>query len=199
MKNKGIFFSILLFFLLSLTFVSSIEESMVSPEEIGSLISALLFLILFMGIFILAYYIYTSYALMKIADKTKTKDSWLAWIPYVNLILIARIARMHWWPVLPPFVLGILCLIILFPLVFTGSSAVFVIFIIFFILFVVSGLILTIYSFIWYWKMFEAVKRPGWWILLVLIPYVGGLIFLILLGIAAFSGEEIVENRRDKK
>lgn len=55
-----------------------------------------------MGLLIpLAIYAYSAYSLQTIAKKTKTKDEWLAWIPFANLYLITRIAKKSgWWVVL---------------------------------------------------------------------------------------------------
>ena len=47
--------------------------------------------------------------------------------------------------------------------------------------------VFSVFSFIWMWKLFEAVKRPGWLPLLSLIPFAGGLVFLVLSGIAAWG------------
>jgi len=56
-------------------------------------------------------------------------------------------------------------------------------------------LVNVIYIFIWHWKIFEKVGRPGWWILLNLIPLLGALIFIALLGVAAWGGNNsIVQN-----
>lgn len=40
---------------------------------------------------------------------------------------------------------------------------------------------------LWHWKIFERVGRPGWWTLLVFLPKVGFIVFLVMLGIAAFG------------
>jgi hypothetical protein len=48
-----------------------------------------------------AAYVYMSLALQTIADKTKTENSWLAWIPIANLILMLNIAKKPmWWLIL---------------------------------------------------------------------------------------------------
>ncbi len=48
-----------------------------------------------------AAYVYMSLALQTIADKTKTENSWLAWIPIANLILMLNIAKKPmWWFIL---------------------------------------------------------------------------------------------------
>jgi hypothetical protein len=48
-----------------------------------------------------AAYVYMSLALQTIADKTKTENSWLAWIPIANLVLMLNIAKKPmWWFIL---------------------------------------------------------------------------------------------------
>ena len=56
---------------------------------------------------ILASYAYMGLTLQTIANKTGTPDSWLAWVPIGNVILMCRIAgKPTWWVVLffVPFV-----------------------------------------------------------------------------------------------
>lgn len=49
-------------------------------------------------IFFVAAYIYTAVTLQKIADKTGTENSWLAWIPLANLYLQCEVAdKPAWW------------------------------------------------------------------------------------------------------
>ncbi len=49
-------------------------------------------------IFGLAAYIYFALALQTIAQRTHTKDAWLAWIPLLNIILMLNIAQKPlWW------------------------------------------------------------------------------------------------------
>ncbi len=115
------------------------------------------------GLLFLAIWIYQGFAWMKMAEKTKTSNGWMAFIPIANMVLLANIARMHWWPVL-------LILVSWIPVL--GQLAM---------------LALTVFMFIWMWKAFEKVGRPGWWPLLSIIPVVGTIIYLILLGIAAWG------------
>lgn len=64
-------------------------------------------LIMFFLIIGAAAYVYMSLALQTIADKTKTENSWLAWIPIANLVLMLNIAKKPmWWFILflVPFV-----------------------------------------------------------------------------------------------
>ena len=49
----------------------------------------------------LGFYVYTALALQTIANKTQTENSWLAWIPIANFILMLNIAKKPlWWIVL---------------------------------------------------------------------------------------------------
>jgi len=58
-------------------------------------------LIMFCLVFFVAVYVYMALALQTIANKTKTENSWLAWIPIANLILMLNIAKKPmWWIVL---------------------------------------------------------------------------------------------------
>ncbi|MEM7008631.1 MAG: DUF5684 domain-containing protein [Thermodesulfobacteriota bacterium] len=46
-------------------------------------------------------YVYFAYTLMVIANKTNTENSWLAWIPIVNVYLMCKIAQKPgWWTIL---------------------------------------------------------------------------------------------------
>lgn len=46
-------------------------------------------------------YVYVALALQTIANKTNTANSWLAWIPIANLVLMLNIAKKPiWWIVL---------------------------------------------------------------------------------------------------
>jgi len=49
----------------------------------------------------LAMYVYIALAVKTIAEKTNTENSWLAWIPIANFVLLLNIARKPiWWIVL---------------------------------------------------------------------------------------------------
>ncbi|HRZ85152.1 MAG TPA: hypothetical protein P5277_00045 [Candidatus Paceibacterota bacterium] len=149
----------------------------------------LMLFILFFILFI-AIYVYSSLALMKIAQKTKTKNAWLAWIPIGNNYLTSKIAKMHWWPLLSG-ILGFIVFILGFFTLINSFDKLNTLLVILSCLLIFIGICLIIifivFSYIWMWKMFEAVKRPGWWVLLSLVPYVGGILMLIFLGIAAWG------------
>ena len=112
---------------------------------------------------VIGIYVYTALALMAIAKKTKTEPAYLAWIPFANIYLASKIAGMPWWPMLLLIGFVIPILNIFFCIAF------------------------MVFVYIWYWKIFEKVGKPGWWILLSLIPFAGPIIFLVFMGIAAWS------------
>jgi len=117
------------------------------------------FLILFLFL-LLAVYVYTSFAYMSIAKRTKSMALGIAWIPIAGPLLIAaKIAKMHWWPIL--LLLGIF-------IPFAGLAAI---------------IVFAVFFYIWKWKLFEKLGRPGWWSLLSLISGVRA----VLLGIAAWG------------
>ncbi|TYQ26326.1 DUF805 domain-containing protein [Pseudanabaena sp. UWO311] len=58
-------------------------------------------IILFASIFGLVVYVFTSYCLMKIADKLEIPNSWLAWIPIAQIWVMVRAAgKPGWWLIL---------------------------------------------------------------------------------------------------
>lgn len=122
-------------------------------SSMGAVGAAIGLLIVFVLLLVLAAYIYGSLALMKMAERTKTKDGWLAFVPVGNIYLMTQIAKVPgWWTI------GILLAFI--PMI--GS---------------VFVLILTTY--LW-WQIAERLKRPGWWALLMLIPIVNFVIIGIM-------------------
>lgn len=53
---------------------------------------------LFIILIVIALYIYSAYCLVEIARKTNTPNEWMAWIPFLNLALMVKIARLPlWW------------------------------------------------------------------------------------------------------
>ena len=77
--------------------------------SVGLLAGFLLFFIVYAVI----YYVFVAFCLMKIAEKTNTKDSWWAWVPLLNLVLMLKIAKLSGWWVLV-FLFGALLSIIPF-------------------------------------------------------------------------------------
>ena len=116
----------------------------------------------------IAVYLYVSFALMTLAKKMKMERPWLAFIPFANLYLMSKMAKMHWWPVL--LTIGTL---------FSEISE-----------FFVFGL--TVFAVIWMWKIFEEFKKPGWWAILMPIPFLS-IIYWVLLGMTAWGKTELKE------
>ena len=112
-------------------------------------------------IVIIGIYIYTSLAYFTIAKKLNHPNAWIAWFPIVRLVILLEMGSMHW-----------AWIFLLFIPIF-GWIALFV-------LFIISM-----------WRIFERLGHPGWFSLSVLIPRIGGLLYLIAIGFAAWSGKKI--------
>ncbi len=138
-------------------------EEILAAMGFGALGGFIASMLVVFVIILIALYVYQAFALMNIAKRTKTENEWLAWIPIGNLVLMANIAKMHWWPVL---------LLILVFVPFINILAI---------------IALVVFYIIWLWKICEARKRPGWWAILTIIPFVGGIWMLIMLGILAWG------------
>ncbi|MFT4261626.1 MAG: hypothetical protein ACMXX9_04305 [Candidatus Woesearchaeota archaeon] len=108
----------------------------------------------------LVIYVYLGFAFMAIGKKAKLKTPALAWIPWVGPIIIAfQASKMDWWPWL--LLIGLVVPYLNF----------------------IAYLAFVVFAFMWMWKMFEAINKPGWWALTFLIPIVG----FIFAGIAAWG------------
>ena len=126
------------------------------------------FLGAFFGVMVvvgIVFYIYMALALMFTAKKLNDPQPWLAWIPVANFVLMARLAKMHWWPVL--LIIGFIIPILNF----------------------IAMIAFTVYMVIWQWKICEARNRPGWWVILQFVPFIGGIWTLVMWGILAWSEE----------
>jgi len=109
--------------------------------------------LMFALVVILAVYIYSALALMTIANKTKTKNSWLAFIPIANIYLMTQIAGLS----------GLWTLVIL-----AGFIP-------------VIGTMAVLAAMVYFWYLIaEKCKRPGWWGILFIIPIVNLVVMGIL-------------------
>lgn len=109
-------------------------------------------------------YIFLGFAFMAIGKKAGLSMPALAWIPFFGPMIIAfQASKMHWWPWLLyiGMILGVFNVYIYY----------------------IASLIFFVMYIIWIWKMFEAIKKPGWWAILCLIPIVN----IILISIAAWG------------
>lgn len=140
---------------------ATLDDAVVGGALAGGLMALIGAFIVFFLILALALWIYTSFAYMAIAKKNKQATPGLAWIPLgIGPSIVAyKASKMHWWPFIA---LGL-------SFVPVAGSIASVVFMVMFI--------------VWNWKMFEAINKPGWWsIFIILFP-----VYLILLGIAAWS------------
>lgn len=94
----------------------------------------------------LALYIYVALVLQTIAKKTKTKNSWMAWLPVFNLYLMVKSAKLPGW-----YFFGFFLFLIPFAGAFLAAA---------------FGI------YVW-WKISEQRNHPGWFSLLFLVPILG--------------------------
>ena len=138
-------------------------------------VSAIFMLVyLVIGLF---FYVYSGLTLMAIAKRTNTEHAWFAWIPFLNIYLVSQVAREAGWPVLLVLVPVIL---VLFPQnTFT------------LMVYIVSIVTFVVFNFFWWWKVCRIRGKPGWWILLTIIPILGWIWGLIMMGILAWGKGEM--------
>lgn len=106
-------------------------------------------------------YVYMAFSLQSIARNTNTENSWFAWLPVMNFILMCDIAgKPRWWTVF--------FFIFLIPVV--GPM--------------IGGIASLVVSVILWMKISGAAGASEWWGLTVILP--GGIFFLQ--GFLAFSG-----------
>ncbi|MEN7982687.1 MAG: hypothetical protein ABFQ65_04540 [Nanoarchaeota archaeon] len=155
---------------------------MIFLAELGSLLGLMIGMVVFFLLIAIGLYVYSALALMAIAKRTNTKRAWLAWIPYANIYLVSKIAKKHWWPIL------LLILITIFS--FFPENMILN------IIELISTVIFAVFMIIWWWKICQRRGKPGWWALIVIIPLVGGIWALILLGILAWGkGGSVAEQK----
>ncbi len=108
-------------------------------------------------LFVIALYIYHAIAWYTIAKKRKYKYPWLAWIPFANIAMIFELGEIHWAWIF----------LIIIPVL--GWIAV---------------LVLAIISM---WRIFEKENYPGWFSISLVIPKVGGILYLVVIGFVAWG------------
>jgi len=107
-------------------------------------------------VFMLAFYVYFAMAWMTIARKLGYKYPWLAWIPFANIAMMLQLGGFHWAWVF----------LMLIP--------------------ILGWLALGVLVIIATWKIFVKRKFPGWFSLSIIIPEVGGVLYLIAIGFVAW-------------
>ncbi|MBU0957912.1 MAG: hypothetical protein KKF56_03845 [Nanoarchaeota archaeon] len=140
------------------------NDSLIGGNEIISSFDPAFVIFLFMFIFliIVGVYVYFSLAFMNIAKRVnKTKPTGIAWIPFLGPEIIKwHASGMHWWP-------WLLFIGMLIPILNLG--------------FIIT---IVVFSYIWAWKTYKVMGRPGWW---VLIPLIGGVIYIPGFALVGFS------------
>jgi len=105
----------------------------------------------------IVFYVYFAIAWQKIARDQKYKKHWLAWIPFANVSMILQMGGFSWAWIF----------LILVP--FAGWVAI------------------GVLSIISQWRIFEKAKYPGWFSLSSIIPKVGFILYVIVIGFVAWS------------
>lgn len=141
---------------------SAIADCPFAENFTGGLAGGVIGFFIMLGILIAilliaAFYIYHALAWKTIATKLKHKKPWLAWIPFASSAMRLQLGKFHWAWVF----------LVLIPLL--GWIALFV-------LMIIS-----------HWRIFEKRKYPGWFSLAQLIPKIGGVLYLIIIGLVAWK------------
>ncbi len=133
----------------------------------GSVFGALATVAIFFAVvFIAAVYVYHSLAWYEIAKRKKHEKPWLAWIPFANISLILQMGGFHWAWVF----------LVLVP--------------------ILGWIALFILSIISEWRIFESQNYPGWLSLASIIPRIGSLLYLIVIGVVAWYKRKPIKKRK---
>lgn len=74
------------------------------------------------GILGLVLYVFTSLALMKIAKKLNMENGWWAWVPVLNMVLLAQMGDVNPWTLLLALIPGVNVIYLLYFAVVTGMK-----------------------------------------------------------------------------
>jgi len=141
---------------------------------LGSFLPLIAGLLAVMIIVFIVIYVYLALAFKKIGTKAGLQNPNVSWI-FTPLVSVFEISKMHWWP-WPVLFIGLLLsqlLIFVSPIAFA-------------IIYALIAIVFTVMCIIWHWKTFEAVGRPGWWILIPVILGIVGILVALASPIAGF-------------
>jgi len=143
-------------------------------------------------IFIGFTYVFMALAMQKVAKRLRYKKPWLAWIPIANMWLLPALAKMHWWPILLFFGGLIIYFVTILGSVFfmfasQPSVASIVLFMLGIIVYIIALIVFAVFSIVWQWKICERLKRPGWWAILLIIPFFGMIWMYVMWGMLAWG------------
>ncbi len=108
-------------------------------------------------VFFLAIYVYHALAWQKIGRNQKYEYPWLAWIPFANISMILQMGRFHW-------------------------AWVFLV-----LIHILGWIALFVLSIISMWRIYEKAKYPGWLSLASIVPRIGGILNLVVIGFVAWK------------
>jgi len=133
----------------------------------GGFLGGLIAIGILVGLLIfVALYIYNAMAWMAIARKLKYKHVWMVWVPIINLVPVLQLGGFGWGWIF----------LLLIPVL--GWLALFIMFI------------------IALWRIFKKRNHPGWFSLGIIIPKIGGILYLIAIGIVAWSDKPKRKRKR---
>lgn len=140
---------------------SAIAGCPVSDVFVGGVLGGLIaFGILIAIIAIAAFYVYHALAWMTITRKLKYKDPWFAWVPFLSTAMRLQLGGFHW----------AWTFLYLLP--------------------VIGWIALWVLLIISHWRIFEKRKHPGWFSLSIIIPKVGGILYLVAIGLVAWQDKK---------
>ncbi len=116
--------------------------------------------IIIVAIFLLATYIYFAFAWMTLGKKLRYDKPWLAWIPIADISMILQMGGFHWAWVF----------LILIP--------------------IFGWIALVVLLIIANWRIFEKRNYPGWFSLSQVIPQIGGILYLVIIGFVAWKDQK---------
>jgi hypothetical protein len=139
---------------MALTDIMSDPAALIAGGTLGALFGAALVL----GILIaIAVYVYFAIAWQTIAKRQNYKNSWFAWIPILNAVLVLELGGFHWaW-----------IFLLLIP--------------------IAGWLALGVLYIISVWRIYEKEKYPGWFSLAPIVPQIGWILNMIAIGFVAWK------------
>lgn len=141
--------------------LNALSSEGIGGAMIGGILGVLIGFGILIALFVLVIvYIYNAFAWYTIGRKLKYKNSWLAWIPIARWAMVLQMGKFHWAWIF----------LILIP--------------------VLGWIALAVLLIISTWRVYDNRKYSGWLSLAIIIPEVGGLLYLIIIGFVAWKDKE---------
>lgn len=146
---------------------------------LGNILGAFVGIAIVLILIVFALYLYLSAAYSKIGSKAGLNSPGIAWMPSAGwLAVIFESSKMHWWPFLVMVIGFLFGYILVLSVVIAGAITAVLGGVILFVTIIFS----VVMGVIWHWKTYQAVEKPGWWIL---VPVLAGIIGYALVFISA--------------